>query len=134
MSTDSRLPAKAHPPAGKEIEFVDRPWLVMLYMAGDNDLSEDMVLALQTLQAEGPPKGDRIVAQFDPSGVGLSAQRYDFSEAKSKKSLEECLVKDKDNGAFEPNMGSPRVLLDFVQWARRKYEKEESFNRQATAM
>ena len=30
------------------------PWIVMLYLAGDNNLTEDMVLALQDLQAEGP--------------------------------------------------------------------------------
>ena len=32
------------------------PWLVMVYLAGDNNLSEDMVLALQDLKAEGPPR------------------------------------------------------------------------------
>ncbi len=32
-----------------------RPWLVMLFLAGDNSLNEDMVLALQDIQAEGAP-------------------------------------------------------------------------------
>ena len=35
------------------------PWLVMLFLAGDNNLTESMVLALQDLIAEGPPEGDR---------------------------------------------------------------------------
>ena len=52
------------------------PWLIMLYMAGDNNLSEEMVLALQDLVAEGAPNGSMIVAQFDPSGIGLETQRY----------------------------------------------------------
>ena len=30
-------------------------WLVMLYLAGDNNLAEDMVLSLQELIAEGVP-------------------------------------------------------------------------------
>ena len=50
----------------------------MLYLAGDNNLAEDMVLALQDLVAEGAPDGDQIVAQLDPSGVGLETQRYRF--------------------------------------------------------
>ena len=32
------------------------PWLVMVYLAGDNNLTEEMVLALQDLAAEGPPE------------------------------------------------------------------------------
>ena len=43
-----------------------RPWLVMLFLAGDNSLNEDMVLALQDIQAEGAPAGDRLVALLDP--------------------------------------------------------------------
>ena len=54
------------------------PWLIMLYLAGDNNLSEEMVLSLQDLLAEGVPADARILAQFDPSGVGLEAQRYRF--------------------------------------------------------
>ncbi len=30
------------------------PWLTMLYMAGDNELTEEMVLALQDLVGEHP--------------------------------------------------------------------------------
>ena len=37
-------------------------WLVMLYLAGDNNLSEEMVLALQDLQAEGGPAGGTVRA------------------------------------------------------------------------
>jgi len=56
-----------------------RTWLVMFYMAADNNLTEDMVLAMQDLAAVGPPAGYRIVAQFDPSGLGVGTQRYDFN-------------------------------------------------------
>ena len=37
----------------------NKPWLVMLYLSGDNNLSEDMVLALQSLQPEGAPTAGR---------------------------------------------------------------------------
>ena len=72
-----------------------RPWLVMLYLAGDNNLSEDMVLSLQDFlpvgsvvgasSSPGRRSGDAIVAQFDPSGMGLATQRYDFSDPTGKK-------------------------------------------------
>ena len=45
------------------------PWLTMLYMAGDNELTEEMVLALQDLVGH-PMTESKIVAQLDPSGIG----------------------------------------------------------------
>ena len=95
------------------------PWLVMVYMAGDNSLSEDMVLALQDLMAEGPPKGDHIVAQFDPDGVGLTSQRYECSAPTTGKGLEAYRVK-----TFKPietNTGDKQTLIDFVKWAVDKH-------------
>jgi hypothetical protein len=81
------------------------PWIVMVYLAGDNSLSEDMVLALQDLLAEELPGGSRIVAQFDPSGVGLAAQRYVFYKGFiPRQPLEHYRVKDFD--ALEINTGS----------------------------
>ena len=64
------------------------PWLTMLYMAGDNELTEEMVLALQDLVGPKPLTESKIVAQFDPSGVGLETQRYIFPGSGGK-SLED---------------------------------------------
>jgi hypothetical protein len=99
-----------------------KPWLVMLYMAGDNNLTEDMVLALQDLKAEEPLNGDKIVAQFDPSGIGLSAQRYDFSTPKGP-TLE--AYRDKTFNPGEINTGSREALVDFITWANGNGEQEE---------
>src|SRR5262245_17264840 len=108
----------------------NRSWLVMLYLAGDNDLSEEMVLALQDLQAQGPPPGAKIVAQFDPSGVGLRSQRYDFSNAgptSTKTRLDDYSV---PFPALETNTGSPKTLQDFVEWARKLHGKDGADDRQ----
>ena len=59
------------------------PWLVMLYLAGDTNLTDDMVLALQSLADEGLAPGDRVVAQLDPSGTGLATSRFDLTKAKA---------------------------------------------------
>ena len=68
-----KAPANAGKPTGG--------WLVMLYMAGDNNLTEDMVLALQELTKAGPPyPRDVIVAQLDPHGDGLATARFDLTK------------------------------------------------------
>ena len=90
------------------------PWLIMLYLAGDNDLTEEMVLALQDLVAEGAPPKSAIKAQFDPSGEGIDAQRFTFDSARHA-ALEGH--RDKTFTGGEINAGSPEALVDFVQWA-----------------
>jgi len=55
------------------------PWLVMVYMAGDNCLTEEMVLSLQDIMQSGAPHGGIVVAQLDPGGTGIATQRYAFS-------------------------------------------------------
>jgi len=102
-------------------ESASRPWLVMVYLAGDNNLTEDMVLALQDLQAAGAPKDDKIVAQFDPSGIGLSAQRYDFSKPRGT-TLE--AYRDPTFNPGETNTGSKEALVDFIRWADSKRGEE----------
>ena len=95
------------------------PWLIMVYLAGDNDLSEEMVLTLQDLMTQAPPAGGRIVAQFDPGGVGLTSQRYAFVERPEGLSLAEKLEAYRDQ-TFQPsdtNTGDKQSLIDFVTWA-----------------
>ena len=91
-----------------------RPWLVMLFLAGDNSLNEDMVLALQDIQAEGAPAGDRLFALLDPSGAGLVPHLYDFSLSKGTR-LEACRVTG--HPLLESNTGNPEMLAGFICWA-----------------
>ena len=86
----------------------DKPWLVMLYLAGDNSLSEDMVLGAPAAPGRRTAKGDQIFAQFDPSGVGLATQRYHFDDSAGKSGnqpLDDFLVSDVKFP--ETNTGSP---------------------------
>ena len=71
------LSSPPEPPESKPGDD-QRPWLVMLYLAGDNNLTEEMIAALQDLRGGATPAGDRIVAQLDPSAMGIATQRYDF--------------------------------------------------------
>ena len=50
---------------------------VMIYLAGDNNLSEECVYALTELKKASPPKGVvKVFAQYDPSDEFLPTQRY----------------------------------------------------------
>ena len=90
----------------------------MIYLAGDTNLTEEMVLALQSLVAAGPPVGDKIMAQFDPSGMGLATQRYVFNGLKNglpDRTLEH--YRDKTFDSTETSTGSPETLIEFIRWA-----------------
>jgi hypothetical protein len=87
----------------------------MVYLAGDNNLTPEMVLAMQDMLAEPLPEGDKIVVQFDPSGIGLATQRCDSSLAVPGKPLEAYL--DTSYTGAETNTGDARTLADFIEWA-----------------
>ena len=90
------------------------PWLTMLYMAGDNELTEEMVLALQTLVGH-PMSESKIVAQFDPSGIGSGDAAVRIPRFREAKSLEDH--RDKTFLPTEIDTGSPEALTNFINWA-----------------
>ena len=94
---------------------VEHPWLVMLYLAGDNNLTEDMVAALQDLQRGRPLTGDRIVAQLDPSAMGIATQRYDFNARTSGDGTK--IEHFRASSLPETNTGNIDALVNFIQWA-----------------
>ena len=122
-------------------------WTVMIYLAGDNNLTEESVYALtQMKEVEGLEKaGICVVAQFDPKGSRLPSHRYKISHV-SKSSMSEDAQELSDSGKKfdhevynqilefekklaalskrpnkdeerETNTGSPKTLFDFVSWA-----------------
>jgi hypothetical protein len=105
------------------------PWLVMIYMAGDNNLSEEMVLALQDVMSEGARQGNVIVAQFDPGGAGIATQRYVFGAAGASAGIPGAVTtasiaklklkhfEDPHFGGAEVNTGAKPSLQRFLDWA-----------------
>lgn len=99
-----------------------RQWTVMLYMAGDNNLSEECVYNLT--EAKGALTEDddlrlAVLAQFDPAGIRAQTKRFRLSSPKKA-------LKDDATGwtASEGNTGEPRNLLDFVRWGVSEYPAE----------
>ncbi len=54
-------------------------WNVLVYQAGDNNLSEEMIWALQGMRDFLPREGINVFAQLDPLGAG--PRTYDFTES-----------------------------------------------------
>ena len=105
---------------------VQPPWLVMLYLAGDNNLTEDMVSALQDLQAGGATPGTKIVAQLDPSSMGLSTQRYDLSKSAPTRPDGRVYLEDfRVSSSPEINTGSADALRHFIEWAHDRYGRDD---------
>ncbi len=110
----------------KQNERPQDKWTFMVYFAGDNNLSEEMVLALEQIKATGMIPDVSVLAQFDPSGLGIATQRYLFSKerweaAPEDPDLEYFRVEEvrdlegKERG--EMNSGSPEALSEFITWA-----------------
>jgi hypothetical protein len=94
-------------------------WTVMAYLAGDNNLTEEMILTLQEMLAHDVWPRIKILAQLDPSGLGLPTQRYIFNtsdQTVGKEFVETYEVKPLPT-ATESNTGNPNALSGFVRWA-----------------
>jgi hypothetical protein len=93
-------------------------WTVMLYLAGDNNLSYDMVWAIKELYSVELPKNISITVQFDPL-VGAGTRFY------VRQGNERVMDLDGDFdrlGTKVPgpvNTGDPKVLTDFIEKSMR---------------
>lgn len=99
-----------------------KEWTVMVYMAGNNNLSEDMVTTLQSLKVVGD-KNDckiNILARFNSSYPPVPTGYYEFSARNADKTLFECKLKDEQ--VYEQSHGS---ISDFVSWAKKNYAAKQ---------
>src|SRR5262245_54284403 len=51
-------------------------WTIMLYLSGDNNLSEEMIRTLNEIQSQGVPEGVAFTIQYDPRAPDTSTLRY----------------------------------------------------------
>jgi hypothetical protein len=105
-------------------DYERKNWLIMLYLSGDNNLSPDMVWAINELRGSGVPEGFAITIQFDALMPGNPTARYAIDEHTRVQSgvtgpipFLEALAEE----LVEDDAASPEVLADFVRWSIRKY-------------
>lgn len=127
-------------------------WTVMIYLAGDNNLTDECVHALtQMKEVEGLDQEKIcVLAQFDPKGGRLKTHRYKISPRSKQTALSGDFkvwvenIKKFDHAKYidfeeirrqrrgdpkpkkqqETNTGSPVTLFDFVTWCIEKYPAE----------
>ncbi len=88
-----------------------KKWTFMVYLAGDNNLSEAGEIDLGEMSSVGSSDDVNIVAEFDRIGDDAHSKRYYVQ----KDNLKELV----DLG--ETDCGDPNVLLDFISWAAENF-------------
>jgi hypothetical protein len=100
-----------------------KPWTVMVYLDGDNNLEDYVVKDIETeLSAFGSNANVNVVVLAD-RGPGYDTSRGDWKTTKvfycTQGMLADAASAVADWG--ERNMGDPQTLKDFVSWTKAKY-------------
>lgn len=114
MTAENSQDGKTNSNGDKE-ENKLRPWTVMIYMAGDNNLSEECVYNLTEAKAALTKGYDKlaVLAQFDPAGLRAETHRYHLTPT----TVHPQLADDRTGWkAHETDTGEPRNLLEFLRW------------------
>lgn len=97
-------------------------WTVLLYINGDNNLQDSFFETFNNLVAAGPSPNANVIVLLDGRARGdpyeeADSALYDITsgELQGPGSLYPC-----GEGVFcdDINMGSPKTLIDFVNWGR----------------
>jgi hypothetical protein len=125
----SRVPVDAPVPHDVADGAVDGPaggngWLIMVYMAGDNNLDPFAMKDIEEMQKTGSSRHLKIVVLLDRVDYGKWSTSRRFlvrrpEEQGGLNSWSTSLSTCEDLG--ELNMGDPATLTSFVKWASSKY-------------
>lgn len=107
-------------------------WTIMVYMAGDNNLSEDMAFALSQMSEARPPqtiddgsgrKRVNLLTYFDSNAIGVPTKYSDFSEKEAVSHVVTPLDlvhptdRPWDMSERDPEVsGTSYSILNFINW------------------
>ena len=75
-------------------------WTVMVYLAGDNNLSSECLFALTEMKKAAPGKHIQVIAQFDPQDKYLPTHRYEINRKGPNSTLFEDII---DEAHYNPD-------------------------------
>ncbi len=112
------------PPTAPTITAEDSGWLVMVYAAGDNNLDPYAIKDVVEMQKIGSSDHLKIAVLMDRVDYGewATARRFLVNKPANqggKDSWDPTLSTCEDIG--EVNMGDPKTLTEFVEWATATY-------------
>ncbi len=103
---------------------MEKDWTIMVYMAGDNNLSEDMATQLvgikNAMAASNSDERLNVVAVYDSVYPSVWTTHYSFTEANSNKPLEYCAVNyvhPQERFRYRTHPTEKAYIIDFVRWA-----------------
>ena len=108
-----------------------KEWTIMIYMAGDNNLSVDMAYALEQIKgvAGSGPNSPNLLVYYDGNSPAIPTLYCDFSEANHPKYVRSFKVPDKLYDVPEKqneNAANRKSVLNFVDWCVNKVEVENN--------
>jgi hypothetical protein len=96
-----------------------KPWTVLVYLAGDNNLDGAGVTDLMEMKAVGSSETLNVVAQFDRAGTTDKTHRYYLRKGTT-------LAQDRVADLGETNTGDPKVLDAFLSWGIASYPADRT--------
>jgi hypothetical protein len=103
-----------------------KDWTVMVYLAGDNNLSEEMVTALtgmkNAMKISDSDKKINLVAVYDSGYPTVRIKHYKFTNKNSGGALKECEVEEAKRPCIEQSLEETASISDFVKWAAKNWQ------------
>ena len=101
-------------------DMPEKEWTIMIYMAGDNNLSVDMAYALEQIKgvAEGPDSPNLFV-YYDGNSHAIPTMYCDFTEPNEPRYLRSYKVPNKlypVTPKYNENAADIRSVVNFVHW------------------
>ena len=105
----------------------EKEWTVMIYMAGDNNLSVDMAYAMEQIKAVAAEaaQSPNLFVYYDGNSPSIPTLYCDFSEPGRPSYVRSFMVPDKLYPVPErqnENAADRRSVLNFVDWCVNKVE------------
>lgn len=94
-----------------------KQWMMLAYIAGDNNLSDNGLEDIQEMCDVGASSGTHVGVQIDTEGEHDGAIRYEISAPDPTGDAHRVVIERLD----EPDSGNPEVLYEFLRWGLRRY-------------
>lgn len=107
-----------------------KEWTIMIYMAGDNNLSVDMAYAMEQIKgiAGDGESAPNLFVYYDGNSPAIPTLYCDFSRSKDPKYVRSYTVPDKLISVppkINENAADSRSVINFVDWCLNKVEVED---------
>src|SRR5215510_4093945 len=115
-------------PGRQRMADYEKKWLVMIYLSGDNDLSEECVWSLTEIFRAGKSDDVAVVVQIDPRAARI--RRFDLNRIlKNVRETESADLKDllsRGTKLKTDNMASVETLKQFITDSKKSHDAQHN--------